>query len=132
MTDWFKTPLIYMFSLLILFGGQGIPSAYGADTQFFELLNDIPIMPGLEEIQNNTLVFDKAAGRIVQIDAFAHQNNPKLNTDSIMSFYDESLPQLGWQKVQKHTYIRENEKLEIYVRHENGFYIARFILSPTR
>ena len=49
-------------------------------------------MDGLTEQADSGVVFDKPDGRIVE----RYASGP-LTTDSVVAFYKETLPQLGWQ-----------------------------------
>lgn len=93
---------LFFFSLPfsgVVFGGA-----------FFSVLEDIPVMPGMEEIQERTIIFDKPDGRIVQVYALPGNNSK----DQISSFYHETLPQFGWRKSgAKNTFLRRTEKLSI-------------------
>ncbi len=93
---------------------------------FFETLYDVPVMAGLEEIAEAALSFDKADGRIAQASAFSEN----LGKEAILIFYNKTLEQMGWQVLGEGKYVREGEKLEIFVEKSKGSYIARFSLQP--
>lgn len=95
--------------------------AQGAD--FFSVLDDIPIMQGLTELPEEALIFDKPDGRIVHTAA-------RLNTlsfQTVSSFYEEVLPQLGWMKGDNDRYIREGEVLTLSFQRDG---IINFRLKP--
>src|SRR3546814_12331325 len=75
------------------------PGAYVAG------IPDLPLMPGLKELPHGGLVFDKPGGRIVE--AFARG---AIAPQSVIAFYDDTLPQLGWQREAAGAYLREGER----------------------
>src|SRR3546814_18327149 len=78
------------------------PGAYVAG------IPDLPLMPGLKELPHGGLVFDKPGGRIVE--AFARG---AIAQQSGIAFYDDTLPQPGWQREAAGAYLREGERLEL-------------------
>jgi hypothetical protein len=97
--------------------GQG--SAYVAG------IPDLPLMPGLKELPDSGLVFDKPGGRIV--DALAQGS---MTPQSVITFYDQTLPQLGWQREGRGTYLREGERLEIDLGRDARSTTVHFRLFP--
>ena len=112
--------VLMIFSLLIGF------KSYAAESMFFESLYDVPIMPGLEEVPEMAMSFDKPDGRISQAAAIA----PQVERQDIMAFYQESLPQMGWQPSGHNHYVREGEELEISIEKTEASQIVRFLLKP--
>lgn len=102
--------------------------AAAADARFFETLYDIPVMPGMAELPDRALTFDKPEGRFAQAGAAGSG----VTAEGIRAFYKASLPQLGWTPVGVDAYIREGEKLTLSVGSEGGYQVARFTLSPAR
>lgn len=96
------------------------------ETKFFETLYDVPIMPGLQEIPEMSLSFDKPDGRISQAAAMS----PVLEDKAILSFYRVSLPQMGWHIIAPASFTREGEKLEINIEKSGQMRLVRFSLSP--
>lgn len=101
-------------------------SAWAQQAVFFETLYDVPVMPGLVELPEGALVFDKPSGRIAQAEAAGES----VLAREIQGFYRESLPQLGWVEHSKGSYRREGEALTLEIREEEGFRIVHFTLSP--
>jgi hypothetical protein len=93
---------------------------------FFNTLYDVPVMPGLSEVPDMALSFDKPAGRIAQAGAIVGE----LSEESIYSFYEQSLKQLGWQAQQGNIYVRDGEKLEISIRKTGQSAVVQFMLRP--
>jgi hypothetical protein len=112
--------VILIFTLVIGF------KSYAAESAFFESLYDVPIMPGLEEVPEMAMSFDKPNGRISQAAAVA----PAVAEPAIIAFYQESLPQMGWQQNSRNHYVREGEELEISIEKTETSQIVRFLLKP--
>ena len=93
---------------------------------FFMNLNDIPLMAGMEELPDHTLIFDKPGGRIIE-SAMVVQN---LDRKSIESFYDQTLPQLGWIRSDQNSFIRRNEKLYLDIEEEEEYNILFLRIEP--
>ncbi|WP_340116496.1 hypothetical protein [Pelagibius sp. 7325] len=86
---------------------------------------DLPLMPGLEALPDSGVVFDKPGGRIVE--AFAQGN---VSPPSVTAFYDETLPQLGWQREALGVYLREGERLQLAFSQDAGKITLHFRLLP--
>lgn len=115
---------------LLTIGVLGLWPAYAGaeDTRFFETLYDVPVMPGLAEMPDRALVFDKPEGRFAQAGAAGKG----VTEAGIRAFYAASLPQLGWKLTGADSYVREGEKLVLSVGSEGPWRVARFTLSPAR
>ena len=87
-----------------------------AQTKFSSLIADFPIMTGLEEMPQSAVQFDKPEGRISQITL--KSTTPKKH--DIDSFYIQTLPQLGWNKVGNSAWRRDAEILRITVIEQSG------------
>ena len=98
--------------------------------QYFMMIQDLPLMPGLVELADQALVFDKPEGRILESAALSQ--GPSM--DEVQEFYRASLPALGW-RVSSHAdlglvYIRDHELLQIrFDRRETSLFV-RFMISP--
>lgn len=108
--------------LLALTGG--IPPA-GA-TDFFELLEDVPVMPGLDPVADAGIEFDTPSGRIVEAYAIGATNR-----GAVLNFYRRTLPQLGWQAGAGDAFLREDESLHIDFFGSDGELTVRFTVAPT-
>src|SRR3546814_12182436 len=86
---------------------------------------DLPLMPGLKELPHGGLVFDKPGGRIVE--AFARG---AIAPQSVIAFYDDTLPQLGWQREAAGAYLREGERLELHLGEDAEGTTVHFRLFP--
>ena len=96
-----------------------------AQDGFIAGVEDLPLMPGLSEIADAGLVFDKPSGRIVE--AFAEG---AVSRQAVETFYDTTLPQLGWSPRPDRTFQREGERLYIKVREGAQGVTVEYRLSP--
>ncbi|WP_419902725.1 hypothetical protein [Kiloniella sp.] len=89
----------------------------------------MPIVPGMEEMPDLGVVFDKPEGRIVEGFASGY-----LEQAEIRDFYGRTLPQLGWSVFGEGLFQREGEvlKIEILDGVENSRSILRIILAPSQ
>lgn len=80
---------------------------------FVEGLEDFPIPEGLEQIENASLNFGNEDIRLVEI----YMTSTIMKFDVVVSFYKDTLPQLGWKITdiddEKAVFEREGEKVEI-------------------
>ena len=103
-------------SVLLLRGEQ---AAYLAE------LPDLPLMPGLTEIEEAGIAFDKPDGRIVEVYA-----GGSVERQAVRAFYRETLPQLGWKLAGADAYAREGERLTLEFLEAGKSLTLRFILTP--
>ena len=96
-----------------------------AADRFVSGIADLPLMPGLEEIDGSVLVFSKPQGRIIEVAA-----RGAMSRDAVFAFYDKTLPQLGWRKRGTGQWQREKELLQFEVRDENHELVIQFSLTP--
>ena len=101
-------------------------SAAQEGKEFIAGIEDLPVMPGLAEIADAGLIFDKPSGRIVE--AYAQG---EVGEQAVLDFYQETLPQLGWLSQADNRYAREGEELTLQVRaSETGGVVVMFRLAP--
>ena len=125
---------IYLFMAMTTLGGlpvlanDTVPVAHQrADgTLFFETLQDIPVMPGLTELEDYTLVFDKPEGRIIEMVAKIEG----AGVDDVRDYYRLSLPQLGWAIVSQDNYMRGEEHLSLNFEREQKDSFLRITVQP--
>lgn len=118
---------IWVLTFLFLALGSGLALAQSATTPvFFEALYDVPVMPGLEEVKEQAMLFDKPDGRIASVVAASKT----LNASDITRFYDESLPQLGWKKTAQNQYVRGSDRLVMDLSKSPPLTVVHFTLSP--
>ena len=96
---------------------------------FLGEIDDLPLMPGLTPLQNTGVVFDSPQGRIVEVYTAGKVSRPE-----VISFYAESLPQLGWvvQAVGNEgaAWRRENEVLRLMFSGTGPIVTVHFSLAP--
>jgi hypothetical protein len=97
---------------------------------FFTTLNDVPLMAGLTELPDETLIFDKPEGRIVETAAVTDRTGP--SAADIEAFYAQTLPHLGWRQVAKGQYLRQNEVLRLDVETGDGSRHVMVTVMPRR
>ena len=105
---------------------------------FFETLYDVPIMTGLQELEDQALVFDKPSGRISHAAAIGQG----MNISSIYLFYEDTLGQMGWTKIETQlqgnlgqtlTFVRGSDELRINTeldKEDPKTVVIRFYLTP--
>ena len=96
-----------------------------AETGFVADIADLPLMPGLAEVPESGVTFDKASGRIVE--AFAHG---AVASAEVRRFYRQTLPQLGWDRLGRDAYAREGERLTLDYLGRDGDLTVRYTLAP--
>ncbi|QQG36689.1 MAG: hypothetical protein HYS17_02635 [Micavibrio aeruginosavorus] len=95
-------------------------------TTFFYALNDVPLMPGLRELSDEALHFDKPEGRIVAATALGETLAP----EAIQRFYGAVLPQLGWIPAGEGSFLRGEERLRLNIQSAEGVSIVRLQVAP--
>jgi hypothetical protein len=110
--------------MLVCFFAFAEPAA-GDGNRFVSGLEDLPLMPGLTEVEAGGVVFDKPGGRIVE--AIAEGTMPAADVET---FYAGTLPQLGWQSVAPNRFVREGERLAIRTESGPGALTVRFSIAP--
>jgi hypothetical protein len=106
----------------------GISPAQGAENAFVDGIDDLPLMPGLVGVGDQSLVFDKPDGRIVQAVATG-----RVRAAAVRSFYADTAPQLGWKPAGEGRYTRDGESLRIELTDPGapgGALTVRFIVNP--
>lgn len=96
--------------------------AFASDA-FLSVVEDLPLAPGLSEEPGGVL-FESPSGRIVEVSATG-----TVAPAEIESFYAQSLPQLGWQRLAAGIYRRDTEILRIDTVGTNPTAV-RFSMAP--
>lgn len=129
-----KTAVFSLGGALCLFPGPNAaraldhaPQARQETPQFFESLEDIPLMPGLQELPGETLTFDKPEGRIVETAAIL---SGEIGREQVLLYYQSVLPRFGWGKSGENEFFRAGEVLRISFDGNNGRTVARFLIKP--
>ena len=122
--------LFPVFVLLLSFAGMAVSSSYGgemqADVRFMTVLQDVPLMPGLKEQVDESVVFDKPSGRIAESIAYGRIRS----TEEIERFYRQTLPQLGWSSMSDRSFVRDDERLRITVAEAENYNVVTFRIRP--
>jgi hypothetical protein len=114
-----------MVAVMLLCLGLGAARA----EDFLSVLDDMPLAPGLTELTDQAASFETPAGRIV--DAAAQG---AVAPQKVSSFYDRTLPALGWVREGAGRFIRDQERLTIVVAETapKGQVVVRFSIRPRR
>ena len=109
----------------------------GVSTEFLRYVEDLPLASGLVEDTRAITVFDKPNGRIVETRASGRLSS----VAGVMTFYRETLPQLGWMdtapasasraaRVVKLRFVRAREMLSLSIAKDNGGVTVQFAITP--
>ena len=101
-------------------------------SQFISSNTDIPLIPGLIEINDEDLGFDSDSGSISSI-----SYESEISSKEVQDFYLKTLPQMGWkltnQDLEKLTFVRKKpkgvEKVEIGFTKKDGKKLVKFFIS---
>lgn len=110
--------------ILMVLALLAMASPAGAQA-FFELLEDVPVMPALTPVDDAGIEFDAPSGRIVEAYAIGATDRK-----SVLDFYRATLPQLGWQAGAGNAFQRESESLKIDFFGPDGEITVRFTVAP--
>jgi hypothetical protein len=108
----------------IAFAGQDISPV--APAKFFSSMQDIPLVPGITELSDQAVTFDKPQGRIVESVAEIETGNPA----GVKKAYEDTLPQLGWRRVSDNSYARAGESLILNFEKYEGRNFVRIMVRP--
>lgn len=116
-----KQVLTVLFALAVLVR-PGLLYAQ-SEAAFFSTLPDIPLKPGLVELEEQSLSFDKPEGRIIESVALIESGSAEDTAD----YYRTVLPEFGWQKIGEQHYKREAEELRFHVDrvHDDSYLVIR-------
>ena len=117
-------PMVVAVALLI--AGIGMCPHVRAE-DFLSVLDDMPLMPGLTELRDQAADFQTPSGRIIDGSATG-----SVDARAVSSFYDRTLPSLGWTREGPGRFVRDRERLAIAVGSggPNGGITVRFSVRP--
>ena len=122
-------PAMLMALLLGMSGVLAVPADGQAnEVGFVDGFEDLPLMPGLAVDDAAGVLFEKPTGRIVETVA-----GGRPGVSEIRSFYDATLPELGWQPVGGFgglLFRRSQETLQIEIHDNRRTRQVRFFLTP--
>ncbi len=110
-------------SLVWVFGSAQL---FAQPVQFFQTLQDIPLMPGLVERSEDTVFFDKPGGRVVESVA----DMSGFSEEDVERYYMLALPQFGWKSVGQSQFSRQNESLVLVFETEGDYGVLRVLVQP--
>lgn len=120
-------PTVFL-ALVFMVQAPALAQTGAAAPVFFEALYDVPVMPGLEELKDQAMLFDKPDGKIASVVAASRA----LSAADVASFYEATLPQLGWKKTTQNQYVRGDDRLVMEITRTPPLTVIQFTLSPTR
>ncbi len=96
-------------------------------TVFSNSIEDLPIMTGLEILEDKDVLLLFGSDRIAQTTL-----KGKVDIDNVYYFYRRALPELGWRKINSKTYERNGERLIMNPNSANkeGMTYVRFSVEP--
>lgn len=115
--------LFPVLPLIAMTGGAALAQAADGFVEGFE---DLPLMPGLSSVAGSAVSFDSPYGRIVESVV-----RGRLQKAAVVSFYDRTLPQLGWVRSAGGDFRREGEILTLDIHDRGPVVEVRFQVSPT-
>ena len=127
MSRWTPIPARALAAAVLLHAALGAVPTKAAEesTSYVAGIGDLPLMPGLAQVPDAGVVFDKPSGRIVE--AYAEGAVARAE---VAAFYAATLPQLGWRARQSNVFLREGERLSLIFLGGDGDLIVRFTLEP--
>ncbi len=116
--------LLVLVAALALAPGPRPAARAEAATVFLAGMEDLPLMPGLTQVNDAGVAFDASTGRIV----VAWATGP-VSKAQVLAFYGETLPQLGWVADRPDRFHRAGETLALDFT-AGDVLTVRFTLSP--
>lgn len=125
-----KTGLIVMLEIgltvLVSFFPLRVVAQNQENQAYLQYLPDVPLWPGAREIEDQSVVFDKEEGRVVE----AVVDIEKTSEKSALNYYAKALPALGWTSMRPGLFVRNGEQLVVKWEKVQGGAILRFSLLP--
>ena len=106
--------IVAVILLVYSLSGQVYGKSLSGDSDFITDFGDVPLMKGLTELDDERVIFDTEAGTIAETVLVG-----KVKAADIQAFYEESLKQLGWIKIEaghsasRWTFIRDKQVLSL-------------------
>jgi hypothetical protein len=120
-----RRPLFAALAAALILAAPAVPGPHAQAQGYVAEVEDLPLMPGLAEVEGAGVVFDKPDGRIVE--AYAQG---EVAREAVLTFYRQALPQLGWRATGAAAFRREGEALSLDFLDGGGALIVRFTLVP--
>lgn len=93
---------------------------------YLRYLPDVPLLAGMKELEDQSVLFDKAEGRVIESVVLAGGNDAR----TVENFYAKTLPALGWEKAAPDRFLRNDEQLIVKWDKVSGEPVVRFAVSP--
>lgn len=119
--------MFLMRRFFLLISAVILCSAHAGAQGFFAGLPDVPLMPGVIELEEQGLSFDKPEGRILVAVASVDDS---IADSQVQSYYRQALPQFGWQAIGPFSFVRGSEKLQMVLQDEGGENFLKIVISP--
>lgn len=128
---------VFLAIAVILAGLMTLALTARSADGFLKTIDDMPLAPGLAEVESSAIVFGSGADEIAQAGATG-----TAMIDAVMSFYTRTLPQLGWKPVAaapiwrrtgpkaEAAWRRGTQKLQIDLHQQGKDLTAGFMLTP--
>ncbi len=87
-----------------------VSTSYAADS-FLTKTSDIPLMQGLKISPSNQMDFDTPTGQVLTLEGVSKTKTG----DEVIAFYGSVLPQMGWKNVEKGSFLRQSDTLNIII-----------------
>ena len=95
--------------------------------EFVYGLGDVPIFKDMKSIEDSYIIFDKVDGRYIYSEI-----KGKYKILEIQEYYQKVLPNLGWKFLEKNSFFRANEILEIQYLIDDDETKVVFTISPKK
>lgn len=92
-------------------------------TFFVDGIQDVPLHQNMIIKENSLIMFDTNQGNLVEVEIKGDQK-----ISNLKNFYNEVLPNLGWQMLKKNKFKRDQNFLEIQYYIEKKKTIVKFKL----
>jgi hypothetical protein len=96
----------------------------------------LPVMPGLRERTDETILFDKPEGRLLEAQLVPATAAPAMEADDIAAWYRQALLSNGWSAQPSdsegvHLYVRRGESLHINIVKTDSQLTLNLSLAPS-
>ena len=115
-----KILLLFALSISIILPKM----VYSQQSNTINFIDDIPVMETMNVEPEFSFSFDSPSGRIIILFATSDEKE-----ESIVRFYDEIMPQLGWMMTDSE-YLRGSEKFELLSSNNQNGIIWRLSITP--
>ena len=100
----------FLYTLISLVLGLKLNS----EIKFITGIEDLPIFDSLEIDEDNLIIFDKVDSRLVTVNL-----SGTVNLSEVRDYYENILPNLGWEMLNKEKYVRDSEILNLEYKTDN-------------